>query len=55
MLLLFGAMLAVGGFLLFQSLTGWISLVIAVLGGYWLRQLNKRPTFPMGRPGTEDG
>jgi solute:Na+ symporter, SSS family len=46
---------AIGGFLLLQSLTGWISLVIAVAGGFWLRQLSKRPTFPMGRPGTEDG
>ena len=54
-LLLFGSMLAVGGFLLLQSLTGWISLVIAVIGGFWLRQLSKRPNFPMGRPGTEDG
>ena len=54
-LLLFGSMFAVGGFLLLQSLTGWISLVIAVIGGFWLRQLNKRPNFPMGRPGTEDG
>ena len=54
-LLLFGAMLAVGGFLLLQSLTGWISLAIAVIGGFWLRQLSKRPNFPMGRPGTEEG
>ena len=54
-LLLFGAMFAVGGFLLLQSLTGWVSLVVAVGGGFWLRQLNKRPNFPMGRPGTEDG
>ena len=54
-LLLFGAMLSVGGFLLLQSLTGWISLVVAVVGGFWLRQLDKRPHFPMGRPGTEDG
>ena len=54
-LLLFGAMLAVGGFLLLQSLTGWISLAIAVMGGFWLRQLSKRPNFPMGRPGTEEG
>ena len=49
-LLLFGSMLAVGGFLLLQSLTGWISLVIAVIGGFWLRQLSKRPNFPMGSP-----
>ncbi len=55
LLLLFGAMFTLGGFLLFQSLTGWISLVAAVGGGFWLGQLNKRPTFPMGRPGTEDG
>lgn len=55
LLLLFGAMFTLGGFLLFQSLTGWISLVAAVGGGFWLSQLNKRPTFPIGRPGTEDG
>ncbi|MGC1308798.1 MAG: sodium:solute symporter family protein [Phormidesmis sp.] len=55
LLLLFGSMFTVGGFLLFQSLTGWISLVLAVGGGYWLRQLSKRPNFPLGRPGTEDG
>lgn len=39
--LLFGAMFAVGGFLLLQSLTGWIALAIAVGGGFWLRTLNK--------------
>jgi len=55
LLLLFGAMFAVGGFLLLQSLTGWVSLIVAVGGGFWLRQLDKRPNFPMGRPGTEDG
>ena len=55
LLLLFGLMFTVGGFLLFQSLTGWVSLITAVIGGYWLRQLNKRPAFPIGRPGTEDG
>ena len=55
LLLLFGAMFTLGGFLLFQSLTGWISLVAAVGGGFWLSQLNKRPTFPIGRPGMEDG
>ncbi len=55
LLLLFGAMFTVGGFLLFQTLTGWVSLVMAVVGGYWLRQLNKRPNFPVGRPGIEDG
>ncbi|MEO1393617.1 MAG: sodium:solute symporter family protein [Cyanobacteria bacterium J06634_5] len=54
-LLLFGALFTVGGFLLFQSLTGWLSLVTAVMGGFWLRQLNKQPIFPIARPGTEDG
>ena len=54
-LLLFGAMFSVGGFLLMRSLSGWSYLVIAVGGGYWLRQLNKQPTFPVSRPGTEDG
>ncbi|MGB3298598.1 MAG: sodium:solute symporter family protein [Phormidesmis sp.] len=55
LLLLFGAMFTLGGFLLLQSLTGWISLIAAVGGGFWLQQLNKRPTFPMARPGIEDG
>ncbi len=38
-LLMFGAMLAIGGFLLLKPLTGWVSLVIAVLGWMWLRQI----------------
>ncbi|MGB3295902.1 MAG: sodium:solute symporter family protein [Phormidesmis sp.] len=54
-LLLFGSMFTIGGFLLFQSLTGWLSLIVAVLGGFWLRRLSKQPLFPMARPGTEDG
>lgn len=54
LLLLFGAMFTVGGFLLLQSLTGWLSLVIAVLGWWWLRQLNRRPIAPMPRPGLDD-
>ena len=41
MLLMFGMMFAVGGFLLLQSLTGWVSLVATVVGGMWLRQLNR--------------
>ncbi len=53
-LLLFGSMLAIGGFLLLQSLTGWICLTIAVISGFWLRQLNKRVILPMPRPGLED-
>ncbi len=53
-LVLFGSMLAIGGFLLLDSLTGWVSLTIAVIGGWWLRQLNKRKILPMPRPGLED-
>ena len=49
--LLFGSMFAIGGFLLLQSLTGWISLIFAVVGGFWLRQLNKAKTISMPRPG----
>ena len=40
-LLLFGTMFAIGGFLLLQSRTGWVSLAIAVAGGFWLRSLYK--------------
>ncbi len=54
-LLLFGSMFAVGGFLLAQQLIGWIALIAAVGGGFWLKSLNKQPMFPMARPGTEDG
>ncbi|MEL6938619.1 MAG: sodium:proline symporter, partial [Cyanobacteria bacterium J06598_1] len=54
-LLLFGSMFAVGGFLLLRSLSGWLYLLIAVGGGSWLRYLNRQPAFPMARPGTEDG
>ena len=52
-LLLFGSMLAIGGFLLLQSLTAWISLIIAVLSGFWLRRLNRPQLLPMTRPGLE--
>ncbi|MEM1368765.1 MAG: sodium:solute symporter family protein [Cyanobacteria bacterium P01_H01_bin.15] len=52
--LLFGAMFSVGGFLLLQSLTGWLGLIIAVIGGCWLRQLSKRELFPLPRPGLDD-
>ena len=41
LLLLLGAMLGVGGFLLHQPLTGWFWLVVAVIGWFWLRQLGK--------------
>ena len=53
-LLLFGTMFAIGGFLLLQSLTGFISLTVAVIGGFWLRQLNKHQPISMNRPGLEE-
>ncbi|GAB4460756.1 MAG: Na+:solute symporter [Elainellaceae cyanobacterium] len=44
--LLFGAMFAIGGFLLLKPLTGWVSLIFAVLGWVWLRKLRgDRPTI----------
>ncbi|MGF1591151.1 MAG: sodium:solute symporter family protein [Pleurocapsa sp.] len=52
-LLLFGSMFAIGGFLLLQSLTGLISLAIAVIGGFWLRQLNKHKPISMTKPGLD--
>lgn len=51
-LLLFGAMFAVGGFVLLKPLTGWISLIVAVLGWVWLRQLG-RSQVVVPRPGTD--
>ena len=54
-LLLFGVMLSTGGFLLLQERTGWLCLVIAVIGGWWLRQLNKRRRkISIPRPGLSD-
>lgn len=53
-LFLFGSMFAIGGFLLLQSLTGWISLIIAVAGGFWLRQLSKKKVLSIPRPGLLD-
>lgn len=53
-LLLFGSMLTIGGFLLLKPLTGWLALVVAVIGGFWLRQLSKRRVLSMPRPGLED-
>ena len=55
LLVLFGSMFAVGGFLLLRSLTGWLSLIVAVGAGYWLRRLTKQPAFSTPRPGVEDG
>lgn len=53
-LLLFGALLGTGGFLLLKPNIGWIFLIIAVLSGMWLRQLNKLKILPMPRPGLDD-
>ncbi len=41
-LLLLCSMFSIGGFLLLQSVTGWISLIVAVVGGFWLRKLSKK-------------
>ena len=54
LLLLFGAMLAVGSFLLLNSLGGWCYLALAVAGWFWLRQLNRQPLAPVPRPGLDD-
>ena len=54
LLLLFGAMFAIGGFLLLNSLGGWLSLILAVAGWFWLRQLNRQPIAPVPRPGLDD-
>ncbi|MGD1711938.1 sodium:solute symporter family protein [Dapis sp. BLCC M172] len=53
-LLLFGALLGTGGFLLLKPNIGWIFLIIAVFSGMWLRQLNKSKILPMPRPGLDD-
>ncbi|EDX85779.1 transporter, SSS family protein [Synechococcus sp. PCC 7335] len=55
LLVLFGSLFAVGGFLLLQSFTGWLSLIVAVGSGLWLRRLTKQPAFSTPRPGIEDG
>ncbi|MEC4894450.1 MAG: sodium:solute symporter family protein [Oscillatoria sp. PMC 1051.18] len=51
---LFGAMFAIGGFLLLEPLTGWVSLIIGIVAWFWLRQLNKKKVLPMPRPGLDD-
>ncbi len=53
-LLLLGSMLSLGGFLLLDSLTGWVCLIIAVVGGFCLRQLNKRQYIYLPRPGLDE-
>lgn len=50
-LLLFGSMFAIGGFLLLKPLTGWVSLVVAVLGWVWLKRLDRSQSISMSRPG----
>lgn len=52
--LLFGSMFAVGGFLLLQSVTGWLGLILAVAGGWQLRRLHRQTIPPMPRPGLGD-
>jgi hypothetical protein len=52
-LFLFGLMFTIGGFLLLQSMTGWISLIVAVASGFWLRQLNKQRSISIPRPGLD--
>lgn len=54
LLLLFGAMFTVGGFLLLKSITGWVSLAIAVGGWMWLRRCDRSAALPMPRPGLDD-
>lgn len=43
LLLLYGLMFALGGFLLWQPWTGWIALISAAIGGVWLRRLHRVP------------
>jgi len=40
--LLFGSMLGVGGFLLWQPLAGWVCWTVAVGSGWWLRHLQRQ-------------
>ncbi|MDJ0845017.1 sodium:solute symporter family protein [Crocosphaera sp.] len=47
-LVMFGSMFAIGGFLLLQSITGFVSLTIAVMGGFWLRNLSKKRVSSLG-------
>ena len=52
--LLFGAMFAVGGFLLLQAGVGWVALAFAGFGSWWLQRLKRARIPPMPRPGLED-
>ncbi len=53
-LVMFGSMFAIGGFLLLQSITGFVSLTIAIIGGFWLRKLSKKRVLPMQKQGLND-
>jgi solute:Na+ symporter, SSS family len=53
LLLLLGAMLGVGGFLLYQPLTGWFWLLVAVAGWVSLRHLGKT-SHTRPSPGLDD-
>ena len=44
-LLLFGGMFTIGGFLLLQSLTGWIALIVTVISGIALKKLSRESTI----------
>ncbi len=51
--LLFGTLFALGGFLLLKPLTGWLCLIVAVAGGWWLRKLERVYPLPQKRPGLD--
>jgi Na+/proline symporter len=53
LLLLLGSMLGVGGFLLYQPLTGWFWLLVAVAGWVCLRRMGKT-VLPMPGPEVDE-
>ncbi|MGK7958808.1 MAG: sodium:solute symporter family protein [Crocosphaera sp.] len=53
-LVMFGSMFAIGGFLLLQSITGFVSLTLAVIGGLWLKKLSKKRVSSMPIPELDD-
>ena len=46
LMLLFGLMFAVGGFLLLNSLVGFVMLGLAAVGRYWLKMLGRARAMP---------
>lgn len=52
--LLLGLLLATGGFLLLQETIAWISLIVAAIGGVWLRHLSKLKIQPTPQPELDD-